>query len=90
MRNRRILPESCRAQIQRDSWNVPPIFDWLQKLGDIASEEMEHVFNMGIGFVLIADPFFAESIQRQLSKQNVESWLLGEVIKGNKGVEYIH
>lgn len=85
----RILPENCRVQIKRDSWNAPPVFDWLQRLGNIAPDEMDRVFNMGIGFALIVNPYFADSIQRQLTTHNIESSLIGEVTQGDKGVEFL-
>jgi phosphoribosylformylglycinamidine cyclo-ligase len=78
----RILPENCSVQIKQGSWDVPPVFDWLQKLGNIDPDEMDRVFNMGIGFALIVNPFYAESIQRQLANQDVVSWIIGEVING--------
>ena len=52
----RVLPSGCRASIKRGSWKVPAIFQLIQKLGDIPTEEMDQVFNMGIGMVLIVSP----------------------------------
>lgn len=49
----RILPKNVGVEIRKDSWPVPSIFTWLQQLGDIADDEMERVFNMGVGLVLI-------------------------------------
>src|SRR5256714_287887 len=62
----RVLPPGRRVFLQRGSWPIPPVFSWLQKLGDIDQQEMETVFNLGIGFVMIVSRYFAESIQRQL------------------------
>jgi len=84
----RILPENCRVQIQRGSWDVPPVFNWLQRLGNIDPDEMDRVFNMGIGFALLVNPFYAESIQCQLADGNIASWIIGEVAKGKKSVRY--
>jgi phosphoribosylformylglycinamidine cyclo-ligase len=50
--------------------------------------EMYRVFNMGIGFVIIASPYYAESIQRQLSEDRVRAWLIGEVRPGESGLEF--
>lgn len=49
----RVLPEGCRAAIRRAAWKVPAIFELIQNAGDISPEEMDQVFNMGIGMVLI-------------------------------------
>ena len=49
----RILPEGCRADIDLDALTVPPVFNWLQQLGDIQEEEMWRVFNMGVGMTVV-------------------------------------
>ncbi len=48
----RILPEGLHAVIDRKSWTPPAVFTWMQKLGNVDTEEMFRVFNMGIGFVI--------------------------------------
>ena len=81
----RILPDGARALLGRSSWPVPPVFDWLQRLGDVAQEEMERVFNMGIGLVLVVRPFYADSVRRQLSEAGYENWTIGRIEEGTKG-----
>lgn len=75
----RILPEGRQAQIEANSWDVPPVFPWLQKLGDVDSNEMDRVFNQGIGLVLVADPEVAESICATVSDAGHASWRIGEI-----------
>jgi len=82
----RILPEGVQVVIDRDSWPVPPVFTWLQRLGQIEAEEMDRVFNMGVGMVLIVSPYYAESIRHQLARSGVESWQIGRVESGPRGV----
>ena len=84
----RILPPGRRVRLSRSSWSVPPIFAWLQRLGNVAQSEMDRVFNMGIGFAVIASPHFAESICSQLGVAGVPSRVIGEVVAGEAGVEY--
>ena len=84
----RILPATAHAVVDRDSWAIPPVFDWIQGLGDIDQEEMERVFNMGLGLVMVISPFYAESIRSQLSEQEIESWIIGEIIDGPRGVSW--
>jgi phosphoribosylformylglycinamidine cyclo-ligase len=69
-------------------WPIPPVFGWIQRLGDISREELYRVFNMGIGFVVIVSPYFAESIQRQLAEERVPAFVIGEVREGETGVEW--
>lgn len=52
----RILPQGVDIEVKANSWIVPPVFAWLQKLGEVEPAEMERVFNMGIGMVLIIEP----------------------------------
>src|SRR5207247_562684 len=85
----RILPTGRRVHIHRGSWEVPPVFSWLQGLGNIDQAEMDRVFNGGIGFVMIVSRFYAESIERQLEESRVPTWVIGEVREGEPGVEFI-
>lgn len=82
----RILPAGSRGIIKRESWPVPPIFRWLQQLGDVDQSEMDQVFNMGIGLALIVSPFYAESIRSQLSEHGFETWPIGRIVEGERGM----
>ncbi len=84
----RILPESTRGIIQRGSWPVPPVFGWLRQLGDVDQAEMDQVFNMGIGLALIVSPFYAESIRSQLAEFGLESWPIGRIESGERGIAW--
>jgi phosphoribosylformylglycinamidine cyclo-ligase len=85
----RVLPPGRRVVIRRGSWPVPPVFGWLQRLGNIEPAEMDRVFNQGIGFVMIVGTYYAESILRQLAEDRVPSFLIGDVAEGQPGVEFI-
>ena len=82
----RILPDGVEVAIDRDSWDMPPVFDWLQQLGEIEEDEMRVVFNMGIGLVMIVSPYYADSIRSQLADSGLESWQIGRVRDGAKSV----
>jgi phosphoribosylformylglycinamidine cyclo-ligase len=83
----RILPPGRRVFLQRSAWPVPPVFSWLQRLGEIEQAEMDRVFNLGIGFVMIVSRFYADSIQRQLLDDRIPTFVIGEVREGEAGVE---
>jgi phosphoribosylformylglycinamidine cyclo-ligase len=51
---------------------------------------MFHVFNMGIGFTVIARPQFADAIQRDLQQAGSPSWIIGEMHAGPRGVDYVN
>ncbi|MGW8257687.1 MAG: phosphoribosylformylglycinamidine cyclo-ligase [Thermoguttaceae bacterium] len=82
----RIVPEGIQLIIERGAWPAPPIFDWLQKLGEVDQAEMDQVFNMGVGLILIVAPFYAESIRQQLKRSKLQSWIIGRAEKGPTGV----
>jgi phosphoribosylformylglycinamidine cyclo-ligase len=65
---------------------MPAIFPWLQRLGEVEQAEMDQVFNMGIGMVMVVSPFYADSIRHQLTRGGVESWPIGHVRRGPRGV----
>ena len=68
------------------AWPKPPLFSWLQRLGSIADAEMDRVFNMGIGFVVVCRPEVAERALANLSDSGLTAWHIGEVRSGDVGV----
>lgn len=81
----RILPAGARLEIDRHSWRVPPVFPWLQRLGEIDDDEMARVFNMGLGLVLVVSSFYAESIAQQVSAEGIDCFEIGRVVAGERG-----
>lgn len=82
----RILPEGVSVQINQKSWLKLPIFSLIQKEGKISDEEMYLTFNMGIGMIIIVSKNEALKIKEELKKIDYTSYIIGEVIKGNKQV----
>jgi phosphoribosylformylglycinamidine cyclo-ligase len=70
------------ARVDLSSWTVPAVFDFLQKHGNVDRTEMFNVFNMGVGYVLIVRPSFADSILKHLKRSGEDAWIMGEIIKG--------
>ena len=75
----RIIPQGLAMSIDWDAWEVPAIFKLIQKAGDITDEEMRHVFNMGIGMILIADKTNVDEIIEMSKEYNPV--VIGEIIK---------
>ncbi len=73
----RVLPEGLAAQVDRQSWTVPPLFRIIQKAGNVDEEEMYHVFNMGIGMTVICSKANAEKVIAAVPGSNV----IGQVIR---------
>ncbi len=79
----RILPPGRHVVLRRGSWPVPPVFAWLQRLGEVEQSEMDVVFNQGIGFVLIVRHDRAEEI-----RQHLGAYVIGDVRAGDPGVTF--
>ncbi|KAJ4953675.1 hypothetical protein NE237_030507 [Protea cynaroides] len=80
----RVFPKGLGAVIYKDSWEVPPVFTWIQEAGGIEDAEMRRTFNMGIGMVLVVSP---ETSVRILGEGRNSAYRIGEVISG-EGVTY--
>ncbi|SPJ14490.1 phosphoribosylaminoimidazole synthetase [Burkholderiales bacterium] len=75
----RVLPDSVCAVIRREAWPRPPIFDWLQRKGQVADGEMHRVFNCGIGMVLIVDPAHAQWALDEFTAQGETCRVIGTI-----------
>ena len=83
----RMLPDSVRAVVKKDSYEVPAIFRMLAKEGQIAEQMMYNTFNMGIGMVLAIDPADVEKTKAALAAAGETAYVIGSVAGGEKGVE---
>jgi len=77
----RILPEGVAAEFERSSWDVPTLFRFIQRTGDVPEMEMFRTFNMGVGMVIAAAPEQCEPLLRALPG----AWLVGAVIAAEPG-----
>jgi phosphoribosylformylglycinamidine cyclo-ligase len=75
----RILPKGYKAVLNTTTWPVPPIFPYLQKLGDIPEDEMYRTFNMGIGLLVIVDEAKATDIRHHFEAVGEEAYIIGEI-----------
>lgn len=76
----RIIPKACNIMIRKDSWDVPPIFSFLQESGNISEHEMMRTFNNGIGMVMIVPDHTSQDILQRLAAMNETAFLMGEVL----------
>ena len=83
----RILPDGLGAEIVPGSWNILPIFRFLEKHGQIPHREMFNIFNMGIGMVLAVSPADADAALASLRESGLEPSVIGKVVKGS-GVSF--
>jgi phosphoribosylformylglycinamidine cyclo-ligase len=78
----RVLPPQADAALDRAAWSPPPVFGWLAERGGIAGEEMERVFNMGVGMVAVVGAHDADAALRLLTSRGVPAWLVGVIAQG--------
>ncbi len=82
----RVLPAGLNAAIQLDQWPVPPLFTLMQRRGDLPTEEMFRVFNMGIGLILVVAPADVAAVQALLPEPAV---VLGALVAGDRTVQLV-
>ena len=85
----RVLPEDAKAAIDRRSWTPPPIFDLIQRVGNVPDADMHRTFNMGLGLVLVVSRSQAPSVVQFFSERGEIAWQVGEIVKGNREVQII-
>jgi len=81
----RMFPPGTRARIEAASWPRPPLFDWLQREGNVAEDEMHRVFNCGIGMVLVLAASEADAAMRQLQQAGETVYRIGVVQASDRG-----
>jgi phosphoribosylformylglycinamidine cyclo-ligase len=83
----RILADGLGADVDRGAWEVPALFRTMQEAGAVSRDEMDRVFNMGIGMVAVVRPEDAAPTLEAIRAQGVEAWPIGTVTPGD-GVRY--
>jgi phosphoribosylformylglycinamidine cyclo-ligase len=76
----RILPQTTQARLDRKRWPRPAIFDWLQRNGNVADDEMHRVFNCGIGMALVVAASDAERAIAELARRGETAWRIGDIV----------
>ena len=84
----RVLPKGTAAVVDLGTWPVQPIFGHLQKLGNIAQDEMMRTFNMGIGMILVVPAKRFKKVQTVLERAGERGYTIGRIIKGERKVMY--
>jgi phosphoribosylformylglycinamidine cyclo-ligase len=80
----RCLGKNQAIKIDPNSWNIPPVFQWLAEAGEVSPEAMYNTFNMGIGFVLLVPPHQVEQTISHFQSQDISALAIGEVITGSR------
>jgi phosphoribosylformylglycinamidine cyclo-ligase len=88
----RILPEGTGAVIDRSSWRVPRLFEWLQRTGNVPDDDMMRTFNMGIGLIIVTTAHQSEALIEELAARGGhDARVIGEVVPGEPpSVSYVN
>jgi len=82
----RVIPEGCSVVLRKNSWDIPPIFSYLQQAGNISEKEMMRTFNNGIGLIAVVHEKNAQEILDRLIAMKENAFFIGEVVE-RKGSE---
>ncbi|MFC7407164.1 phosphoribosylformylglycinamidine cyclo-ligase [Georgenia alba] len=98
----RVLPAGLLADVDRASWQVPPVFELVRSLGNVPWRDLENTLNLGVGMIAVVAPDHADEALAAVAGAGVEAWVLGEVreddgaapdlrdgdvVRGTKGVQ---
>lgn len=75
----RVIAEGLEARFDWNAWEMPPVFQWLQKTGGVADHEMRRTFNCGVGLILVAAPENAEAVLTSLLNAGEDAFICGEL-----------
>lgn len=85
----RVFPDGCRAKITRGSWDILPVFRLMQEKANIEEAEMLRDFNMGVGMIAVISVEDRDNFLKAATGFGEKATVIGEVIHGDKGVEYV-
>jgi Phosphoribosylaminoimidazole (AIR) synthetase len=86
----RSIPDGFQAIIDKKSWNLPSVFDWIQGEAGIDSDEMLKTFNCGIGYVIIVKKDIRDSVINHFQDEGIEAYEIGSIKSGEKSVIINH
>lgn len=84
----RVLPSHLDAEVQRSSWEIPPLFRFLIEEGRLSMEEASQAFNLGVGMVVIVDKDQSNPVLDHLQSQQSGAWVLGRLKAGTGLVKF--
>lgn len=85
----RVLPDSAKAVINTDSWDLPPVFKWLQEKGNVDPYEMYRTFNCGVGMIVAVPADKASAAVTLLNAEGEHAWVIGQIEEAAEGEEQV-
>jgi phosphoribosylformylglycinamidine cyclo-ligase len=84
----RVLPDGYEAVVDPATWTPPPLFQLLQEAGEVSTEEMRDVFNLGVGLIAVVPKDVIPSARAAADAAAVATWTIGEIRRGPRGVRF--
>jgi phosphoribosylformylglycinamidine cyclo-ligase len=84
----RIIPRGMGATVDLASWTVPPLFEHMRQLGNVAQDEMLRTFNMGIGLIVVVPADKVKKAKAVLNRANERHHIIGRITRGERKVTY--
>ncbi len=84
----RILPDGAAAIIDPRTWNLPPLFSFIERAGSISTEEMREVFNLGVGMVAVLPQAAVDRARSAAERAGVHAWVMGDIEPGAPSVRF--
>ncbi|MFC6672591.1 phosphoribosylformylglycinamidine cyclo-ligase [Marinobacterium aestuariivivens] len=85
----RVLPKSAKAVINTASWELPPVFQWLQREGNVEAREMYRTFNCGVGMVIAVPAERTDEALKLLGEAGERAWVIGQIEHAGDGEEQV-
>jgi phosphoribosylformylglycinamidine cyclo-ligase len=85
----RAIANNTRVIVQKGTWEIHPVFKFLQERGGVDEDEMYNTFNMGVGMVLIVSGEDADGVCRELKAMGEEAYIIGQVVAGERGIDLV-
>jgi phosphoribosylformylglycinamidine cyclo-ligase len=85
----RVLAPGCEAVVHPSAWPLPPLFATLQRAGDVSTDEMREVFNLGVGMIAVLPADAVAAAQAAARAVGVETWGIGEIRAGESAVRFL-
>ena len=85
----RILPDGCKAEVERGSWEVPPVFSYIERIGRVEQSEMDRTFNMGLGMIVVVAEADVEKTTALLEEAGQAWRSIGRISEGQGEVVYV-
>jgi phosphoribosylformylglycinamidine cyclo-ligase len=85
----RVIPENAKAVINTNSWDLPPVFKWLQENGNVDAFEMYRTFNCGVGMIAAVPADKADAAIALLNAEGEQAWIIGHIEDAAEGEEQV-